>query len=75
MTEKIEIWMTTETDGKEIRFGFDKDGRLYLNEKLIVTEQDIHLNPWVNVSVVVAAASTFSLALFDLPRFFRFGVH
>jgi len=44
----------------------DANNKLYWNEKEIVTKQEINLQWWVNISIIVAAVSTFGLALIAL---------
>lgn len=44
-------WMSTETkEDKKVVFGFDKDGRLYINGERVVTEQKVILQMWLNVA-------------------------
>lgn len=49
-------WMSTETkEDKKVVFGFDKDGRLYINGERVVTEQKVILQMWLNVALALGA--------------------
>jgi len=50
----------------EAELGIDEDYKLYWNKKEILTKQKITLQWWVNLSIIVAAASTLALAVLAL---------
>ena len=47
-----------------------KTRELYWNKKKIVTEQKLNLAWWVNIAIVLGAASTIILAALDCLRYF-----
>lgn len=72
MTEEIEIIFTHVSDsGVDGALGIGKDGRLYWNGRVLVTEQRVSLAWWVNFSVVVGGLSTFVIALFTVLLYLR----
>lgn len=51
------------------RLGIDDQNNLYWDGKSIKTEEHLVLNRWVNVSVIVSAASTLTIACFEILNF------
>lgn len=61
-----------ETEGgKEGVLGIDKDGRLYWNGQLVVTEQKVTLSWWVNVSIIIGGLSTAAIAVLTALLYLR----
>jgi len=56
------IFPYSNDNGVEGSLGIDEHGKLYWNGKVIVTEQKITLQWWVNLSIIVASVSTLLLA-------------
>lgn len=54
--------------------GIDENNKLYWNERPLLIEETIHLQRWVNVSIVLSAVSTFVLGVIELLRFCGYGV-
>ncbi|MDY0095796.1 MAG: hypothetical protein RBT80_24130 [Candidatus Vecturithrix sp.] len=72
MTKEIfEIFSTDTDDGTEGTLGIDNNGKLYWNNKEILTKQKISLQWWVNISVVVGAISTLALAVVAIIELLR----
>lgn len=70
--KKIETIFSNESiSGVEGRLGIDKEGKLYWNEKLVVTEQRVKLQWWTSISIVIASFSTLAIAIFTCLQFFR----
>jgi hypothetical protein len=44
--------------GKHVILAIDNGGRLYWNGQLVVTEQRVRLQTWLNVAIVVGALGT-----------------
>jgi 1,4-dihydroxy-2-naphthoate octaprenyltransferase len=64
VNEIFEIFSTsTEDEGADGSLGIDSNGKLYWNKKEIITKQEVSLNTWVNISIVVGAISTLVLAV------------
>ena len=63
MSEVHEFMNTESPSGKKLSLGLDDDGRLYVNGELVVTEQKIKLQWWVNVAVVLGALGAFAQGL------------
>lgn len=57
----------------EGELGVDDDLNLYWNKKIIVTEQKITLQWWVNIAIILASMSTTALAVFALFQFLGYG--
>ncbi|MDP2689380.1 MAG: hypothetical protein Q8P48_04610, partial [Deltaproteobacteria bacterium] len=75
MSMSIETIFTHTTDnGVEGSLGIDEHGKLYWNDKAVVTEQKITLQWWVNLSVIVASVSTLILAVIACLQFLGYGV-
>jgi hypothetical protein len=55
------------------RLGVDETGRLYWDNKPVVTEERITLAWWVNAAVTVGGVSTFVLALLAVLKFCGYG--
>lgn len=60
-----------EEGGKEGVLGIDREGRLYWNGQLVVTEQKVKLSWWVNISVIVGGLSTAAIAIFTALMYFK----
>lgn len=54
--------------------GIDENNKLCWNERPLLIEETIHLQRWVNVSIVLSAVSTFVLGVIELLRFCGYGV-
>lgn len=68
MTKK-EIWyMDTDVGG---RLSVDEDRRLLWNGELIVTEQRVRLERWVNVAIIVASLATAVSAIVQVIQLCR----
>lgn len=71
---KIHTIHTTDLDNdKKGVLGIDDESNLYWNEKLVVTEQKIKLQWWVDIAIILASFSTIILAVFTVLQFFGFG--
>jgi len=57
------------TIGQLGRIGVDEKGRLYWDNRPVVTEEKIKLQWWVNVAIILGALSTAVLATIELLRF------
>ena len=53
--------------------GIDDQGSLYWNNKAVVTEKKVKLEWWVNISIILASASTVTVAIFTSLQFFGYG--
>ena len=74
MMAKVHTIFTQDLDnGKQGELGIDDETNLYWNNKLIVTEQKVKLQWWVNVSIIMASVSTVALAVFTALQFFGYG--
>ena len=61
---QVHEWMTTESpSGKTLSLGLDEDGRLYVNGELVVTEQKVKLEWWINAAVVLGSLGAFAQGL------------
>jgi hypothetical protein len=71
MTRKIEtIFEHTSNGGSIGRLGIDEHCKLYWNEKPVLTKQEVKLQLWVNVALIVGAVSTLLIAFFAGLDFF-----
>ncbi len=70
--DPVDEWMSTETkDGKHVSFGLDRDGRLYINRKLVVTEQKIELDRWVTFAVVLGALGALAQGVVAIATYYK----
>jgi len=63
-------------DGKTVvggELGIDENCKLYWNKKEILTKQKITLQWWVNIGIILAAASTLALAVLALLQLLGYG--
>ena len=58
--------------GQLDRIGVDEKGRLYWDNRPVVTEEKIKLQWWVNVAIILGSLSTAVLATIELLRFCGF---
>lgn len=57
--EEIEILFSSETSkGREVEFGCDGNGKLYVNGKAVVTQEKIVLQGWMNAAIIITAIAT-----------------
>lgn len=56
----IEEFMSAQArNGKDFAFGVDNDGNLYVNGKKVVTQKQISLNRFLNVSIGLGGLGAF----------------
>ncbi len=65
-----ELFNTETETGKHVSLQIDDYGRLYWNGELVVTEQRVKLQPWVNVAVILGAAGAVLQGVFAALTFF-----
>ena len=77
LTETEDLMKKIETifTHNEGELGIDGDLNLYWNKKKIVTQQEITLQLWINIAIIVGSFSTLVLAFFTVLRFFGYGTH
>lgn len=51
--------------------GVDGKGNLYWNGKRVITEQQVSLRWWVNLSVIIASISTLIIAIVSVCQHFN----
>lgn len=72
MSQVIHEWATTESpSGKELHLGIDDDANLYVNEKQVVTKQDVKLEWWINLAVVLGGLGAFTQGLVALCTLYK----
>ncbi|CAE6867523.1 hypothetical protein R69658_07950 [Paraburkholderia aspalathi] len=65
-----ELFNTETESGKHVTLEIDDDGRLYWNGKLVVTEQRVKLQRWVNAAIIVGAIGALVQGVFAALSFF-----
>ena len=60
-------------NGREGVLGIDEDCNLYWNGREVITKQELSLQWWVNIALLVASASTAFLAFLALLEFLGYG--
>ncbi|MGY6258133.1 hypothetical protein ACXIVK_32190 [Paraburkholderia caledonica] len=65
-----ELFNTETESGKHVTLEIDDDGRLYWNGKLVVTEQRVKLQRWVNAAIIVGAIGALAQGVFAALSFF-----
>lgn len=56
-------------NGTNGKFGIDSKGKLYWNEKAVVTEHKVSIQLWVSISIVIASASTLVIAIITVLNY------
>ena len=58
--------------GQHFSLGIDEKARLYVNGELVVTQQRVRLQWWINVALFVGAAGSLTQGVFaGLTYFFK----
>ncbi|BBO74687.1 hypothetical protein DSCW_21040 [Desulfosarcina widdelii] len=69
---KIEMIFSHESaSGGKGELGIDEGGKLYWNEKAVVTEQQVKLSWWVNCAIIVGGFATLIIAVFEVLMYFK----
>ena len=69
---QIHILFGAEADnGKGGDFGIDDSGKLYWNGKPVVTEKKVKLQWWVNLSAIIAAISSVTMAVVAVLEYIK----
>ncbi|WP_039565322.1 hypothetical protein [Ralstonia solanacearum] len=59
-----ELFNTETENGKHVSLTIDDDGRLYWNGQLVVTEQRVKLQTWLNVAIIVGSLGALAQGVF-----------